>query len=68
MNFLYKVVMMYRYGDTGEHGYFLCAKKRHEDLLEEARKEYERRGHKYEPFLLTLNKSGIPIKREKMEL
>ena len=59
-----KIIMMYRNGDTGEHGYFLCAGKN----IDEARKEYERRGHKYEPFLLTLNKEGLVKSREKLEL
>ena len=67
-NFSYQIVMMYRNGETGEHGYFLCAKESHEDLLSEAKKEYLYRGHKYEPYILTLNERGHSIKREKIPL
>lgn len=68
MSFPYQIVMMYRYGETGDHGYFLCAKKLREDLIEEAKKEYKQRGHKYEPYILTLNDKGYCIKRERVDL
>ena len=59
-----QVIMMYRNGDPGEHGYLLCIGKN----IKEAKREYERRGHKYEPFLITINKKGFPKSREKLEL
>jgi hypothetical protein len=68
MNFPYQIIMMYRNGEVGDYGYFLCAKKLYEDLLKEAKREYEHRGHIYEPYLLTLNKLGFPIERKKIPL